>query len=128
MAVNGKKLALGIMGGFTAILIIGGLAGIMTLAMSGASTEASEPTTIEGNAATGAAVGEAVPASDPAASECNFSEWVGQTAPAAEVAAKATGRPYRILTPGSAMTMDYRADRINVELDDNAVVTKVSCG
>jgi hypothetical protein len=58
--------------------------------------------------------------------ECSFESWVGQ--PVDEAAIKATDRPYRILKPGSMMTMDHNPQRINVEHDDANTVTRVWCG
>ena len=57
--------------------------------------------------------------------ECDFEGWVGK--PLDEAAVKATGRPHRIVTPGQPMTMDFRADSINVEHQDGKV-TRVWCG
>ncbi|MEX0839863.1 MAG: I78 family peptidase inhibitor [Parvibaculum sp.] len=34
----------------------------------------------------------------------------------------------RVIRPGDMVTRDYRTDRLNVELDDNDVVTRVYCG
>ncbi|MFD1341109.1 I78 family peptidase inhibitor [Litorisediminicola beolgyonensis] len=34
----------------------------------------------------------------------------------------------RILPPGSAMTMDYRPERLNIELDEFGVITRLFCG
>lgn len=34
----------------------------------------------------------------------------------------------RVIRPGQAVTMDYRADRLNVELDDAGKVVAVRCG
>jgi hypothetical protein len=36
--------------------------------------------------------------------------------------------PTRILPPGSAMTMDHRPDRLNVELDEAGQITRIWCG
>ena len=36
--------------------------------------------------------------------------------------------PTRILPPGSAMTMDHRPDRLNVELDEDDRITRIWCG
>lgn len=58
--------------------------------------------------------------------ECDFESWIGQKLD--EGAVKASGRPYRILTPDSVMTMDHRPDRINVEHDGANNVTRVWCG
>ena len=34
----------------------------------------------------------------------------------------------RILEPGSMVTMDYRADRMNIDTDEAGIITKVYCG
>lgn len=57
---------------------------------------------------------------------CDFEEWVGF--PIDEQALKAKKRPYRILRPGDAATMDFNPERINVEVNDNDIVLSVHCG
>jgi hypothetical protein len=37
-------------------------------------------------------------------------------------------RAYRILKPGSVATMDFSPDRLNVEINDQGVVTRLFCG
>lgn len=37
-------------------------------------------------------------------------------------------RPHRIIRPGMAVTMDYREDRTNLELDETGEVVRVYCG
>lgn len=37
-------------------------------------------------------------------------------------------RVYRVLKPGSMMTMDYLADRLNIHTDDNGIILKQDCG
>jgi hypothetical protein len=56
---------------------------------------------------------------------CEYEAWVGQ--PLDEAKVKEEGRPYRILKPGDAVTMDMNPERINVE-HDNGKVTRVWCG
>jgi len=34
----------------------------------------------------------------------------------------------RVIRPGDNVTMDYRTDRLNVELDENDIVTRIYCG
>lgn len=58
--------------------------------------------------------------------ECSYEDWVGQ--PVNEAAVKETGRPYRVLTPDSMMTMDHNPERINVVHDADGKVTRVWCG
>lgn len=40
----------------------------------------------------------------------------------------AVSGPVRILPPGAMMTMDYRVDRLNVELDSDGQITRLWCG
>ena len=130
MAKNTGKIIGFTLVGVTTLLTLGGVYGFVSSAIS--ADNAHEATTIEGKSTgRGVAVGEAVPTPDLGSTECEFNDWLGKTATEAEAAAKATGRPYRILPPGAAMTMDYRADRINLELDakgETAKVIKITCG
>lgn len=70
----------------------------------------------------------------PAAMTCSAdaaASFVGQTASADVGAAivKATGaRTLRWGPPRSAMTMDYRQDRVNILYDDAYKITQVTCG
>ncbi|PMR72136.1 hypothetical protein C1H69_22315 [Billgrantia endophytica] len=34
----------------------------------------------------------------------------------------------RVMRPGHAYTLEYRADRLNVRVDDNEVITDIGCG
>ena len=57
--------------------------------------------------------------------------FVGQMASEAliEQARAATGaNTVRVLKPGMAATMDFRDDRLDLQLDEHDVVVKVSCG
>lgn len=42
--------------------------------------------------------------------------------------AAAGARGVRVIRPGMAVTMDYRAGRLNLELDDAGRIVKASCG
>lgn len=56
---------------------------------------------------------------------------VGQTATAelgADLLAKSGAEMLRWAPPRSAMTMDYRPDRLTVSYDDNMVIERISCG
>ncbi|MFY9240358.1 MAG: I78 family peptidase inhibitor [Roseovarius sp.] len=37
-------------------------------------------------------------------------------------------RPHRVIPPNSAVTMDYRPDRLNVDLDEAGQITRFWCG
>ena len=34
----------------------------------------------------------------------------------------------RVIQPGTSVTMDYRADRLNIRIDDRDVIVEVACG
>ena len=34
----------------------------------------------------------------------------------------------RVIRPGMAVTMDYRTDRLNIDLDEKDVITRLHCG
>lgn len=73
------------------------------------------------------------PPSPPAeAGACNADaaqSLVGKPASSAEEARAASGaRAMRVVRPGQAVTMDYRPDRLNVELDASDIVVRISCG
>ncbi len=38
------------------------------------------------------------------------------------------GSPVRIIHPGMAVTMDYREDRLNIEIDEAGTIFRVACG
>lgn len=56
---------------------------------------------------------------------CAYDAWIGTKLD--EELVKAEGRPYRLVKPGDAMTMDHNPDRINVEHSDGTVM-RVWCG
>ena len=78
--------------------------------------------------------GQAVPAAstiDPLACSVSRAEsFVGKPGDAiAEDARIAAGaQTVRVIRPGQAVTMDYRADRLNLELDDSGILVRVRCG
>jgi len=41
---------------------------------------------------------------------------------------KAGAQTARILSPHDMITLEYRSDRLNLNADDNAVITRVNCG
>lgn len=60
---------------------------------------------------------------------CGFTYLIGMK-PDQDVFTKITmtGKAYRVLPPGSAMTMDHSHTRVNLELDDQGIIQKVWCG
>lgn len=62
------------------------------------------------------------PADDCGAS--SLSDYVGQPAEALPPRAG----PVRMIPPGSAVTMDYFAGRLNVDLDEDGTITRLWCG
>jgi len=72
---------------------------------------------------------EAPPPPSPDADACGaggLQQLVGQKRAAFDESA--IDGPLRVVPPGSAMTMDYRADRLNVELDEDGRITRIWCG
>lgn len=42
--------------------------------------------------------------------------------------AQMVGKKLRVIKPGQAVTMDYREDRVNVAVDDQGLITRISIG
>lgn len=60
---------------------------------------------------------------------CDFSDWVGlEVSEEMQKAIKDAKRPFRILPPGSMMTMDHNPERVNFDLDNAGTITRVWCG
>ncbi len=61
--------------------------------------------------------------------KCDFAPWVGLKVENEMLTAiKGAGRPYRLVPPGSAVTQDYRPERINFDLNDAGKITRIWCG
>lgn len=75
-----------------------------------------------------------VVATPDATATCNadaVQSLVGQTSTDALVEQARTdsgANSVRVLKPGDAATMDYREDRLNIELDDAGAITALRCG
>lgn len=70
---------------------------------------------------------QAGPASPPGPDECGaaaLSSLIG--APAA--AAPAPSETVRVIRPGDAVTLDYRAERLNVEIGEDGRIERLRCG
>lgn len=68
------------------------------------------------------------------AGQCDASklgDLIGKTAASAVVAdaqQRSMSRTVRVIKPGMAVTMDYRTDRLNIDVTDRNVVTATRCG
>lgn len=72
---------------------------------------------------------------DAAAAPCNAEPaqaFIGKQADEATIAATrdAAGAKgdVRVIKPGQPVTMDYRQDRLNVEVDDHGAIVRINCG
>lgn len=60
--------------------------------------------------------------------DCNSAAYQSLVGTAVE-AADFSGHPLvRIIPPNSAVTMDYRAERLNVEIDETGLIQRLYCG
>ena len=70
-----------------------------------------------------------MPETNPAPGDCgaeNFQHLIGQTYALSNMTQ--LPQPLRIIRPGMAVTMDYSAQRMNVDLDRADVMTRIYCG
>ncbi|PNU05070.1 I78 family peptidase inhibitor [Novosphingobium guangzhouense] len=59
-----------------------------------------------------------------------FASYIGQQATDATIAAIQSKRgdaPIRVIRPGMAVTMDYRAERLNVDVDGSGTIKRFHC-
>jgi hypothetical protein len=100
------------------------LGGLLTLTMACAPTPPAPPAQSE----------EEIGARNEPGASCNASTaqaLIGQTASsdiAAEAQALSGATAVRWLRPGQAVTMEYRADRLNLQLDEQDKVIAIRCG
>lgn len=65
---------------------------------------------------------------DPSAPSCGadgYQSLVGSPLAAVSLPADL---PQRVIRPGEIVTMEYRADRLTIEVNDNGTITGVRCG
>lgn len=76
----------------------------------------------------------ATPAFPPPAEECGAAQFLryagAELTPAirSEITAGRSERGVRFIAPGDAVTQDFRADRLNVTLDDQNRIARLYCG
>lgn len=112
------------------------LAAVLALSL-GACASSQDDTAPSAPSAPPTSATEATPATPPgdAAAQCNAGaaqSFVGQeateaTVAEAQTAAGATGA-VRVIKPGQAVTMDFRGDRLNVEVDERNAIVRITCG
>lgn len=69
------------------------------------------------------------PAADVASDACGASRFAALVGQPKSVVDRTTFPPgSRVILPGTAVTMEYREDRLNVLIDGNATVERVYCG
>ena len=98
---------------------------------------ASAPPASSADATPGTATSEAATTTPPgdASAQCNAAAakaFVGReateaTVAEAQTAAGATGA-VRVIKPGQPVTMDFRGDRLNVEVDERNGIVRITCG
>ncbi|MCO3836952.1 hypothetical protein FA118_18575 [Pseudomonas aeruginosa] len=105
---------------------------VLAALLAGCSSNGDGPSTEGASVATGSA---SAPAATPAADgRCDANAvqaYVGKQASAAivEEARRAAGAEVaRALRPHDAVTMDYNARRLNIDVDDTLVIKRLSCG
>ena len=105
-------------------------AGLALMACS-PSTETTPEAPTPGPAAEGPVTPEAAPPADPAnppADACGaaqYAAFVGK--PITEPGIPAEGPNVRYLRPGAQVTMDFRADRLNIDIDAADIITAFRC-
>jgi len=55
-------------------------------------------------------------------------EYEGLGLQDAKARAEAEGRTFRVIAPHSGVTLDYRLDRLNLHVDDDGSLTRMSAG
>lgn len=68
------------------------------------------------------------PAGLPPADACGAAALAGVVGRNVSEVALPEDRPLRVIPPGTAVTMDYSAARLNVETDADGRITRVYCG
>ena len=69
------------------------------------------------------------PVVEPGEDACGASGYAGLIGQSKNVLAAMTfPAPMRVIEPGSAITMDYNAERLNIDLDESGNIARVWCG
>ena len=110
------------------------LSALAALLLAACATPASETDANAGSGADAPVPPPASPAPEAPAMTCNADkvQWtLGQVADQALVSKARTqsgAERMRVIKPGMAVTMDYREDRLNLDVDADNKVTRAHCG
>lgn len=80
-----------------------------------------------------ASVNDGIPTDAPNLAQCgadklaSFIDFVPTDAVLARIKAQIGDKPIRVINPGDAVTMDFRADRLNIENGANGRIKKFGC-
>ena len=106
-------------------------AGIALMACSPASEPAPETPTVDPAAAAPPAPEPTPPSVDPAnptADACGAAQYASLVGkPITEPGVPAESADVRYIRPNTQVTMDFRADRLNIDIDANDVITGFRC-
>lgn len=134
-----KRLVVIYVPALVSVLIIGGLLALVLTAGGSRAGGAPGYEMAQADTSEGAMPGVAMGSPDEAGAEtedaapapeagppCVYDHFTGH--PVDETVLKETGRPYRLLPPGTGATRDFNPARINLETDDEGIVLRVWCG
>lgn len=103
-----------------------GKTGLIVCSMSALALFACAPAGPADTAVTTSEAADVDGARDAVCAAEDFAYLVGQSR--AEAVAANLPDPYRIYGEGDAVTMDYSANRVNVVIGEDEIVTEVTCG
>lgn len=127
---------------FSRPIFLAALATVLAVALGacaspGDDDATSSPPASPADPTAGTAASEAPTATPPgdASAQCNAAAakaFVGReateaTVAEAQTAAGATGA-VRVIKPGQPVTMDFRGDRLNIEVDERNGIVRITCG
>jgi len=112
----------------TSLMLIAGLALMACTPSEPAQTASTE--TPAAPASTPAPPAPTTPApTDPAADTCSMAQYAALVGkPATDPGVPAASASVRLIKPGDQVTMDFRADRLNVDINAAGVITGLRCG
>ena len=68
----------------------------------------------------------ATPPAEDACGATGLQNLLGQ--PASSLDSMRFSQPLRVIRPGMAVTMDFSAERLNIDIDQNEKISRITCG